>query len=313
MKILVTGGAGFIGSNVVDAYLKLGHQVIVVDDLSTGKQDYVNPSCKFYKADVSTAEFASIILNEKPDVINHHAAQIDVRKSVDDPGFDAQINILGIINVCQTGLKAKVKKVIFSSSGGVLYGEVPSTPASESAPISPLCPYGVSKYASELYLRYFNHQYGMRFTSLRYANVYGPRQIGGEAGVVAIFIRNMLEGKPTVIFGDGRQERDFVFVEDVARANVLALEKGDNESINIGTARTVSVNELHQLLAQITNYRGKAENVPSRPGELNRNVLAVDFAHTSLGWRPTTSLEAGLKITTDWFKSLPLDFPPNSE
>lgn len=301
MKILVTGGAGFIASNVADEYVKLGHEVAVVDDLSVGRRENVNPKCKFYKADVSTPEFSKIVQNEKPDLINHHAAQIDVRKSVDDPQFDARVNIIGMINLCHSAVKAGTKKIIFASSGGVLYGEVPGEPAKESSPVMPACPYGLSKYASEMYLRYYGSEYGLNYTILRYANVYGPRQVAGEAGVVAIFLRAMLKGKPTVIFDDGTQKRDFVFVGDVVRANALSIDRAGNETLNVGTGLAVAVNEIHKILSDLTGYKGERRYEPRRAGELKRSVLSYAAASDSLGWKPAASLEHGLIQTRDWF------------
>ncbi len=303
MKIVVTGGAGFIASNVVDAYAGAGHEVVVVDDLSSGNRKNVDPKCKFYEADVSSPELLKIIEKERPDVINHHAAQIDVRRSVEDPAFDARVNIMGMINACKGAVSVGTKKIIFSSSGGVLYGEVPAAPAGEESPIEPLSPYGVSKLSSEAYVRYFSHEHGLKFTILRYANVYGPRQIGGEAGVVAIFLRAMLRGAKTVIFDDGAQERDFVYVGDVVRANVMSLSAGDNETLNIGTGRAASVNEIHRILSGLTNYRGEKVFGPKRAGELKRSVLACGRAGEKLGWRPEKTLEKGLELTLKWFKN----------
>ncbi len=302
MKILVTGGAGFIASNVADEYIKLGHEVIVVDDLSVGKKENVNPRCKFYKADVSASAFPEIILKEKPELINHHAAQIDVRKSVEDPSFDARVNIIGMINLCHAAVKAGTKKVIFASSGGVLYGEVPGKGAAEDSAIRPMCPYGLSKYAAETYLKYYGSERGLSYTILRYANVYGPRQVAGEAGVVAIFLRAMLGGKPTVIFGDGCQERDFIFVGDVVRANVLSLDRAENETINIGTGVAVSVNAIHKILSELTGSKAEKKYAPGREGELRRSVLSNATAAAKLGWKPTVDLEKGLVLTCDRFR-----------
>lgn len=301
MKILVSGGAGFIGSHVADGYVRAGHRVVVVDDLSGGERGNIDSACKFYEMSVTSPDFVEVIKRERPDVINHHAAQIDVRKSVADPSFDAEVNIMGMINACQGAAQAGAKKVIFASSGGVLYGEVEGEPAREDHPIEPFCPYAASKYASEIYLRCYNSLCNLRYTILRYANVYGPRQKGGEAGVVSIFLKAMLGSKPVTIFGDGRQERDFVFVGDVVDANMLALERGERDVINIGTGRASSVNDLYRLLADIVAFKGEVMKAPERQGELKRSVLSCAMAASKLGWRPKTDLRAGLIATRDWF------------
>jgi len=236
LNILVTGGAGFIGSHVVDAYISLGHRVFVVDNESSGQRRQVHPKALYRKLDVRNKKHIdSFLKNKNIDVINHHAAQIDVRKSVQDPKYDADVNILGLLNLLEVAKEKKTKKILFSASGGTAYGEC-ARPAREGDPEVPLSPYGVSKLASEKYIQMYSALFGIRYTIFRYGNVFGPRQDPhGEAGVVAIFSKNLLSQKQSIIFGTGRQTRDFVYVKDVARANVLALKKGHNQLVNIGS------------------------------------------------------------------------------
>lgn len=303
-KILVTGGAGFIGSNIVDAYINAGHSVAVMDNLSSGKKANVNSRARFYRVDITNAPgVRKVFAKERFDIVSHHAAQIDVRKSVADPGFDAKINILGALNVLEAARSAGVKKVIFSSSGGTIYGECGRKAPDEKFPGRPISPYGITKFALEFYLKYYAAIYGMKYTCLRYANVYGPRQDPhGEAGVVAIFSERMLKNDDLFIFGDGKQERDYVFVGDVVRANVLALDKGDNEIINVGTKVLTSVNGLFREMAKASGYSRKPVYKPARPGELMKSYLGVSKARTVLGWKPVVPLSEGLKRTIDYFR-----------
>jgi len=303
MKILVTGGAGFIGSNVVDALVKDGHEVTVLDNLSTGKEENINPEVKFYNIDLLDMESLELAFREfKPDVVNHHAAQIDVRKSVEDPAFDAETNIIGSINLFELSINAGVRRIIFSSTGGALYGELEKLPVSEDTPIEPLSPYGVAKYCTENYLNYFKRLYGIERVILRYANVYGPRQDPlGEAGVVAIFTGKILKGEKPVIYGDGTQTRDYVFVEDVVKANVLALE-GKEGIYNIGTGRETSVNELINVFSKVLGREVEPEYAPPRKGEVRRISLAGEKAKRELGFVPKYSLEEGLKKTIEWYR-----------
>jgi len=324
MKILVTGGAGFIGSNVVDALVKDGHEVTVLDNLSTGKEENINPEVKFYNIDLSDIESLEFVFREfKPDVVNHHAAQIDVRKSVEDPAFDAEINIIGSINLFELSINYGVRRIIFSSTGGALYGEPEKLPASEDTPIEPLSPYGVAKYCAENYLNYFKRLYelrdrhaslrsahddkeersvGIERVILRYANVYGPRQDPlGEAGVVAIFAGKILKGEKPVIYGDGNQTRDYVFVEDVVQANILALS-GKEGTYNIGTGKETSVNDLIEVFSKVLGYEIKPEYVSPRKGEVHRISLDADMAKRELGFVPKYSLEEGIKKTIEWYK-----------
>ncbi len=304
IKILVTGGAGFIGSHVVDAYLAQGHEVIVLDDLSTGKKENLNPSAKFYEMDIQDENLIDVFEREQPEVVNHHAAQIDVRKSVIDPKFDARANILGTINVLEACVKCKVKKIIFASSGGAVYGEPQYLPVDEVHPKRPISPYGVSKLSGEFYIQAYHDVHGLKFTILRYGNVYGPRQDPlGEAGVIAIFCSQMLKGTPPKIFGTGESLRDYVYVKDVVEANIIALLGGDNVAVNIGTGIGTSVNELFKNLSSIIGFAQDPIYCPPRPGELDKIFLAPDLARKELGWEPTTDIMKGLVLTADYFRN----------
>ncbi len=309
MKILVTGGAGFIGSHVVDAYLKEGHEVVVIDNLSSGKKENVNPSAKFYRVDILDDEVLRwVFVEEKPEIVNHHAAQVSVNYSVDHPDKDATINILGSINLIRLSIEYGVKKFIYISSGGACYGNPVYMPCDENHPINPLSPYGVSKHTVEHYLYLYHENNGLDYVVLRYPNVFGPRQDPyGEAGVVAIFSERMWRKKPVVIYGDGTQERDFVFVEDIARANILALNDLDTNVppiFNLGTGKGTSVNEIFRILAEITGYDQEPIHEPPRPGEVYKIALDATRAEKILGWKPQYSLEDGLKITAEWFKNI---------
>jgi UDP-glucose 4-epimerase len=304
LKILVTGGAGFIGSNIADAYLAAGHRVVVIDNLFSGKMANLNKKAKFYKADIRDAgKVAQIFTREKFDVVNHHAAQMDVRRSVIDPVFDAQVNVLGTLNLLENSVKNKVKKFIFASSGGVMYGECGSQAPAENVPANPMSPYGVTKRTAEIYLNYYAATYGLKYLVFRYGNVYGPRQDPhGEAGVVAIFIQRMQNGDQLNIFGTGKQLRDYVFVGEVVKANLLGLRSGVNEIINIGTQKATSVNHLYELLSDITGYRKRPAYKPARLGELNKNFLNYGKAKRILGWEPKTDFKDGLIKTVQYFK-----------
>jgi UDP-glucose 4-epimerase len=305
MKILVTGGAGFIGSHVVDLYIERGHEVVVVDDLSTGTSSNLNPSATFYEMDIRDPELAGVFKREMPDVVNHHAAQMDVRRSVDDPIFDADVNILGSLRLLEHSRQAGVRQFIYISSGGAVYGEPEYLPCDESHPINPICQYGASKHTVEHYLFMYGVNYGMEFTVLRYGNVYGPRQNPrGEAGVVAIFIGRMLQGQEVVINGDGKQTRDFVYVADCARANLLALNAGSLAGIfNLGSGEETSINEIFAELQAVANYGLPAVHGPAKLGETRSIYLDVSKAERELGWRPTVDLKEGLERTVAFHRS----------
>jgi UDP-glucose 4-epimerase len=305
MKILVTGGAGFIGSHVVDLYVEHGHKVVVVDDLTTGTLSNLNPAATFYKMDIRDPEVAEVFEVERPDVVNHHAAQMDVRRSVEDPIYDADINILGSLRLLEHSRQFRVRRFIYISSGGAVYGEPEYHPCAETHPINPICQYGASKHTVEHYLFMYRVNYGMEFTVLRYANVYGPRQNPhGEAGVVAIFTGQMLEGQEVVINGDGKQTRDFVYVADCSRANLLALSAGNVDGVfNLGSGRETSINEIFTELKSVTNYGLAPVHGPAKLGETRRIYLNVSKAGREMGWRPTVELEEGLKHTVAHYRS----------
>lgn len=304
MKILVTGGAGFIGSHVCDRFVRAGHQVVALDNLSTGKPGNLASAVQLLELDICSADAARWIRSEKPQVICHLAAQMDVRRSVQDPRFDAQVNIQGILNLLEAAREAKVAQFIFSSTGGAIYGEQDTFPAAEGHPTRPLSPYGVSKAAGELYLGFYRAQYGLRSVALRYANVYGPRQNPhGEAGVVAIFAERLLRGDPCTINGTGEQTRDFVFVEDVAEANHLAFERGASGAFNIGTGRETSVNDLYAALARAAGVDREAAHVPGKPGEQLRSCVDASRAKAELGWGAAVGLPEGLSRTVVYFRS----------
>ena len=304
MKILVTGGAGFIGSHVVDAYVAAGHEVVVVDDLSTGKRENLNPKATFHQLDVQDPRVIDLIRDERPAVVNLHAAQMDVRRSVADPVFDARVNIIGLLQCLEGARKANVRRVIFVSSGGAAYGEQEAFPASETHPTNPVSPYGVSKRAGELYAFFYRAEYQLPFFALRYANVYGPRQDPhGEAGVVAIFAGKMLRGEPVTVNGDGKQTRDYVFVGDVVQANLAALEREPCGAVNIGTGVETDVNRLAQLMLEASASGSELRHGPAKAGEQRRSVIDHAKAAERLGWRPSVPLAEGLRRTVEWFRT----------
>lgn len=308
MRIIVTGGAGFIGSHLTDALLKRGHHVSIIDNLSTGKKENLNPKAKFYCADITDPkQIPKIFKKEKPEAVFHLAAQTSVRKSVEDPLEDARVNILGGLNILQNFIRVNPRldprksAFLFASTGGALYGEAKMVPTPEKYPIRPLSPYGNSKYTFENYLDVCRNQ--IPFTILRFANVYGPRQDPyGEAGVVAIFINQLLRGKQPTINGDGRQTRDFIYVGDVVEACLSALPLKKNTAYNVGTGRETSINKLFHHLIKITGIKKKEKHGGAKPGEQKRSALDCRKIKRELGWKPNISLEEGLEKTVEWFR-----------
>jgi len=303
MKILMTGGAGFIGSNVAEGFIAQGHQVAVVDDLSTGFRENIPPQAAFYQVDIRDRGLAEVFEREQPDLVDHHAAQMDVRKSLVDPIFDAQVNILGSLNLLQQCVAYGVKKVIYASTGGAVYGRPDSLPADEEYPIRPLCQYGISKHTVEHYLYLYRQHYGLNYTVLRYPNVYGPRQNPhGEAGVVAIFTEALSPGRRPTIYGDGSHTRDYVFVADIVTANLLALEKGDGQVLNLGWGREVSVFEIFATLRDNLQVDLDPLFAEERVGEIHRISLDSTKAQRELGWRPQVTLEEGIRRTVEYYR-----------
>ena len=315
MKILVTGGAGFIGSNVVDGYIEKGHSVIVVDNLFTGKKENINPASTFYEADIRSPEIETIIEKERPEVINHHAAQISVPASVEDPCFDADVNVKGLLTILEASRKNRIRKVVFISSGGAIYGEVDQYPTTENYSPKPLSPYAITKFVSEYYLSYYHYQWGLAYTVLRYANIYGPRQIPhGEAGVVAIFMARLMNNQTCTLYHFPNEPsgmiRDYCFVGDVVKANLLALDHGENDIFNIGTGRGTTTLDLFQIIFKEVK-KGKtdlASNLQepkrevARPGDITKSCLGVEKAKNVLGWTPKTFLTDGVKATLEWYQ-----------
>src|SRR5579875_1032981 len=304
MRILVTGGAGFIGSHTVDALVERSHDVSIIDDLSSGKRGQVNARARFHQADLRDARrIDEIVGQERPEVIYHLAAQMDVRRSVADPAFDAQVNLIGLLNLMEAARGRGLRRVIFASSGGAIYGEQDVFPCDEDHPCRPVSPYGVAKLASERYLFFYRNEYGIGYTALRYANVYGPRQDPhGEAGVVAIFCGRLLGGESCTIYGDGCQTRDYVYVGDVAAANIAALEYQVDGAFNIGTGIETDVNRLYNELALLAGARKAAVYGPARPGEQRRSVISPARAGQKLGWQPRMALRDGLAATFEYFR-----------
>ncbi len=305
MKILVTGGAGFIGSHITDAYIKAGHDVVIIDNLSTGRLENLNPKAKFIQKDINDISIDQIFKEEKFDIINHQAAQIDVRISVDDPRLDAETNVLGSLNLYEAAKKHGVKKIIVASSGGAIYGDQEYFPADENHPTNPCSPYGIAKLVNEKYLYYYQYVYGIKFVALRYGNVYGPRQNHrGEAGVVAIFANKMLDGEQPVINGDGKNTRDYVFVGDVVKANVAALNKNASGPYNVGTAIETDVNFIFNILNESLGSGCKEIHGPAKDGEQRRSVISYARLKNEFNWSPDVDFADGLKITADYFKGI---------
>ncbi len=303
MKILITGGAGFIGSHLVDALIKRKHKLIVVDNLSSGLKENLNPKAKFYYLDIRSKKLDNVFQKERPEIVFHCAAQINLRKSIAHPLKDARINILGSLNLLENCRKYKIKKFIFSSTGGAIYGDTKNIPTPEDFPANPPSPYGIAKLTIEKYLHYYYQVFGLPYFSLRYSNVYGPRQNPkNEAGVIAIFSEKILKGEQIVINGDGRQTRDYVYIDDVVRANLLALRRKGVGVFNIGTEKETSVREIFKMLKKITQTKIKAIYGPPIKGEQRRSCLAIKKAKRELGWSPKVGLDDGLKKTVQWFK-----------
>ncbi len=304
MKILVTGGAGFIGSHIADAFIEAGHTVFVLDNLSSGFKKNINPAARFIKADIRDKALSELFENEKFDVVNHHAAQMDVRRSVADPIFDADTNINGTLNLLQNSIRTNVMKFMFASTGGAIYGEQEYFPADENHPTAPLSPYGISKLSVEKYLFFYNAQYNLNYSILRYANIYGPRQNPhGEAGVVAIFSKKLLSGEQPLINGDGKQTRDYTFVQDVVKANLLTLKDGESDIYNVGTGQETDVNELFNMINDLTGKKYEEKHGPAMPGEQLRSVITSDKLKQRFGWSPSTNIMDGLINTVESFRN----------
>ena len=304
LTICVSGGAGFIGSHVADALVKAGHRVLIVDNLSGGRKENVSDGAELAVLDIRSEEAAQFLIDREVEILVHHAAQMDVRRSVDDPIFDADVNILGLLNLLEAGRRGSLRQVVFASTGGAIYGEQDEFPADEDHPIRPVSPYGVAKLASERYLYYYHCQYGLDATCLRYANVYGPRQNPhGEAGVVAVFSRRLLDGEPATINGDGLQTRDYVYVDDVARANMAALDRPGFAVFNVGTGVETDVNTLFEHISEAADYDAAPSHGPGMPGEQRRSCITSERLLEEMSVAVDTPLAEGIPATVDWFRN----------
>ena len=304
MKVLVTGGAGFIGSHLADRLLSGGHEVVILDDLSTGHVEHLNPAARFYQMDIQSPWLDELFKIERPEAVLHEAAQASVRRSVEDPGFDASVNVLGTVTLLQASVRHGVRRFLFASTGGALYGDADVIPTPEDYPTLPVSPYGASKLAAEVYLRTFHALHGLSYAALRYANVYGPRQDPhGEAGVVAIFAQRLLNNETARINGDGKQTRDFIYVGDVAEANARALTSDVVGSFNVGTGVETDINAIFQGLKRLSGNNQPEVHGPALPGEQRRSVVDARKIQKVMGWRPSTSLEAGLDATVRYFRA----------
>jgi UDP-glucose 4-epimerase len=301
-KVMVTGGAGFIGSHIVDGLLNQGHAVIAVDNLATGNRKNLNPLAHFYELDVRSAEFAQLIESERPEVISHHAAQTMVRISTEQPQYDSQVNVQGIINLLSAAVKAGVRKVIFASSGGTVYGTTSNLPIKETQPFAPESPYGISKTTSEFYLRYYAANFGLHFTALRYANVFGTRDTTSSEHVITVFTKRLLDGEVPVIHWDGKQSKDYIHVQDVVQANLLALTRGDDQAYNIGSGTPVSVNTIYAILAKLIGTDIKPIYGPRRMGDVRLFYFDCAKAALELGWAPEVPFEEGLMRVVEWYR-----------
>ena len=303
-KALVTGGAGFIGSHLVDRLLAEGFRVAIIDDLSAGKLKNLNPAATFYHADITHSAIDEIFSREQPDFVFHLAARVSVTYSAQHPVDNAEVNVIGTLRLLDTARRIGLEKFIFSSTGGAIYGNPEDNPCSEATPVSPISPYGLSKYMAEQYIELFHRLYRLNYTNLRYGNVYGPRQdADGEAGVIAIFIQSILDGHQPRIFGDGTQERDFVYVDDIVEANMQAIEHGSHRTLNIGSGKGASVNRLFEIIKEDLEYHHEAEHRPRRPGEVHKIALDCAQAHHHLEWQPQTPLEEGLRKTVEYYRN----------
>ncbi len=303
MKILVAGGAGFIASHIADKFIEEGHEVVILDDLSTGFEKNINSKAKFVKLNIRDEKISKLFEEERFDVVNHHAAQMDVRRSVIDPAFDANTNILGTINLLQNSVKHGVNKFMFASTGGAVYGEQECFPADENHPTNPVSPYGISKLSVEKYLYFYFNEHKLNYTILRYANIYGPRQNPfGEAGVVAIFSTKLLNGDQPIINGTGEQTRDYVFVKDVVKANLQTLADDESDIYNVGTGIETNVSELYRLLNEIAGNGQEEKHGPAAAGEQMRSVITSEKLFEKFNWKPSTKLIDGLKETVEFFK-----------
>lgn len=303
MRILLTGGAGFIGSHIAEGYLKEGHQVAVVDNLSTGKRENIPKGVFFYHTDIRNAEEIEHIFSEfRPEVVNHHAAQASVPHSSKDPIYDASVNLIGSLNLIIASVQSGVRRFIYASTGGAVYGNPRYLPVDEEHPLVPTSPYGISKMVVEHYLRFYGKEKGLSWVALRYGNVYGPRQDpDGHAGVVAIFAGKMMRGEKPIIYGDGSSERDYVFVSDVVAANILALKYGTGP-INIATGCGTSVSQIYETLSNLLDWNDGYEQRPSRPGEVQRVFLSIERAKKDIKWQPKVGLMEGVRITLEWIR-----------
>jgi UDP-glucose 4-epimerase len=304
VNILVTGGAGFIGSHIVNTYIEAGHCVTVIDNLSSGMLQFLNPKAKFYEINILDPKITEILKSEKINAINHHAAQISVSKSLINPLFDANTNIIGTLQLLQCAVSLKIEKLIFASTGGAIYGEQIYFPANEDHPSQPLNPYGISKLSTENYIKFFNDQFGMSTTILRYSNVFGPHQNPqGEAGVVAIFCERLMKDQKLIICGDGEQTRDFISVRDIAQANLIALDNSCTGTFNVATGNETSINSLAERLLRISGKKISAEHGSARQGDQSRSVIDYKKFHEGFGWQPEVSLEQGLVETYSFFQN----------
>lgn len=304
MRCLVTGGAGFIGSHVVDALLDAGHEVLAIDNFATGKRGNLNPAAAFEEVDLVTGDVETIFRRFRPEIVNHHAAQASVGGSTKDALGDARVNVIGTVRLLEAARSTGVRKVVYAQTGGAMYGAPLYVPVDEAHPIAPLSPYAVSKTAAEQYLRVYEHLYGLAWTSLRYANIYGPRQDPhGEAGVVAIFTSRMLAGEAPTIFGSGTDDRDYVYVADIARANLLAMDRADGRALNIGTGVGTNVLTIWDELARLAEFKGERVHGAPRAGDVPSMRLSAALAEAQLDWRPQITFPDGLRRTVEWFVS----------